>query len=61
MKALDIVFTVNPAGGNYTAKLCYTCKTSVELVGVKNSISDYLDRKIGEMREMEKQEATHEK
>lgn len=61
MKPLDIYFTVSPAGCNNTAKLCYTCKTSFELEGVKSSISDYLDRKIVQLKEAEKQEDTNEK
>lgn len=60
MKALDIVFTVNQAGANYSAKLCYTCKTAYELEGAKSSISDYLSRKIQQMVETEKQEANHD-
>lgn len=57
MKPVDVCFTSKPVGGNYTAKLCYTCKTSTELMCVKNAIEDYLDTLAGKMAADERQEA----
>lgn len=43
MKPLEVVFTVNPSGGKYTAKLCYTCKTPGDIRCVKNALFEWLE------------------
>lgn len=43
MRYQDVTFTIAPTGGNYTAKLCYTCRTPAELESAKNAIVDCLD------------------
>jgi hypothetical protein len=52
MRYQDVTFTISPTGGNYTAKLCYTCRTPAELESAKNAIVDCFDT-IGEQWEKE--------